>query len=121
MDQPLRMGGGQPGRDLLPKLQDLHRVERPVFILPLLESFAGDVLHHQIRNRQLFDRVDGDDVLVTHRRRRTSLTQEPLARGQAQFERRPTILKRREILVGRRDEAPLVPPYIRCNFNWTEP
>ena len=31
--------------------------------------------------------------------------------GPARFERRPTIGKCREILVGRRDEAPLVPPY----------
>ena len=31
--------------------------------------------------------------------------------GPAQFERRPTIRKHREILVGRRGEAPLVPPY----------
>ena len=31
--------------------------------------------------------------------------------GPAQFERRPTIGKRREILVGRRGEASLVPPY----------
>ena len=31
--------------------------------------------------------------------------------GQARFERRPTSGKRREIMVGRRDEAPLVPPY----------
>ena len=28
--------------------------------------------------------------------------------GQAQFERRPTLVKRREILVGRRGETPLV-------------
>ena len=31
--------------------------------------------------------------------------------GQARFERRPTIGKRREFMVGRRGEAPLVPPY----------
>ena len=31
--------------------------------------------------------------------------------GPAQFERRTTLGKRREIMVGRRDEAPLVPPY----------
>ena len=31
--------------------------------------------------------------------------------GQARFERRPTIGNRREIMVGRRGEAPLVPPY----------
>ena len=31
--------------------------------------------------------------------------------GPARFERRPTIGNRREILVGRRGEAPLVPPY----------
>ncbi len=31
--------------------------------------------------------------------------------GQARFERRPTIQKPREILVGLRGEAPLVPPY----------
>jgi len=36
--------------------------------------------------------------------------------GQARFERRPTIWKRREIMVGRRGEAPLVPPYILPNF-----
>ena len=33
--------------------------------------------------------------------------------GPAQFERRPTIGKRREIMVGRRGETPLVPHY-RC-------
>ena len=31
--------------------------------------------------------------------------------GPAQFERRPTIGNRREFMVGRRGEAPLVPPY----------
>ena len=31
--------------------------------------------------------------------------------GQARFERRPTIGNHREIRVGRRGEAPLVPPY----------
>ena len=31
--------------------------------------------------------------------------------GPARFEGRPTIRKRREVLVGRRGEAPLVPPY----------
>ena len=31
--------------------------------------------------------------------------------GPARFERRPTIRKHREIMVGRRGEAPLVPPY----------
>ena len=34
----------------------------------------------------------------------------------ARFERRPTILKPRELLVGRRGEAPLVPPYILPSF-----
>gem|GEM_PF-1233321 len=32
------------------------------------------------------------------------------------FERRPTIRKRRELMVGRRGEAPLVPPYILPSF-----
>ena len=32
--------------------------------------------------------------------------------GQAHFDRRPTIRQHRELLVGRRGEAPLVPPYI---------
>ena len=32
--------------------------------------------------------------------------------GPARFERRPTIWKRRKIMVGWRDDAPLVPPYI---------
>ena len=50
--------------------------------------------------------------------------------GQAQFERRPTIVKRREIMVGRRGEAPLVPPYslrspnkamVRCRLWWAMP
>ena len=36
--------------------------------------------------------------------------------GQARFERRPTILKHRELLVGRRGETPLVPPYILLRF-----
>ena len=36
--------------------------------------------------------------------------------GPAQFERRPTIEKHRKILVGQRDEAPLIPPYSLCNF-----
>ncbi len=36
--------------------------------------------------------------------------------GPARFERRPTIRKRRELLVGRRGEAPLVPPYILPSF-----
>ena len=31
--------------------------------------------------------------------------------GPARFERRPTIRKHQEIMVGRRGEAPLVPPY----------
>ena len=37
--------------------------------------------------------------------------------GPARFERQPTIGKRREILVGRRGEAPLVPPYSLCRPN----
>ena len=36
--------------------------------------------------------------------------------GPARFERRPTILKHRELLVGQRGEAPLVPPYILPSF-----
>jgi hypothetical protein len=32
--------------------------------------------------------------------------------GQARFERRPTIWNQLETMVGRRGEAPLVPPYI---------
>jgi len=31
--------------------------------------------------------------------------------GQARFERRPTITAQLKIMVGRRGEAPLVPPY----------
>lgn len=34
----------------------------------------------------------------------------------ARFELRPTIIKYRELLVGRRGEAPLVPPYILLSF-----
>ena len=37
--------------------------------------------------------------------------------GLAQFERRPTIGNRREIRVGRRGEAPLVPPYSFRSLN----
>ena len=37
--------------------------------------------------------------------------------GPARFERRPTIVKHREIMVGRRGEAPLVPPYTSPCFN----
>ena len=36
--------------------------------------------------------------------------------GPARFERRPTIRKLRDLLVGRRGEAPLVPPYILPSF-----
>ena len=36
--------------------------------------------------------------------------------GQARFERRPTMKNLRELIVGLRGEAPLVPPYILCNF-----
>jgi len=36
--------------------------------------------------------------------------------GQAQFERRTTIVLSLEIMVGRRGEAPLVPPYIQPRF-----
>ena len=36
--------------------------------------------------------------------------------GQARFERRPTLTNLRELMVSRRGEAPLVPPYILCNF-----
>ncbi len=36
--------------------------------------------------------------------------------GPARFERRPTIMNLRELLVGRRGEAPLVPPYILPSF-----
>ena len=36
--------------------------------------------------------------------------------GQARFERRPTIVQSLEIMVGRRGEAPLVPPYILPSF-----
>ena len=36
--------------------------------------------------------------------------------GPARFERRPTILHRREIMVGRRGEAPLVPPDFSTKF-----
>ncbi len=32
--------------------------------------------------------------------------------GPARFERRPTIRKPQELMVGRRGEAPLAPPYI---------
>jgi hypothetical protein len=36
--------------------------------------------------------------------------------GPTRFERRPTMNSLREMIVGRRGEAPLVPPYILCNF-----
>jgi len=36
--------------------------------------------------------------------------------GPARFERRPTIMKQGEFMVGRRGEAPLVPPYILPSF-----
>ena len=36
--------------------------------------------------------------------------------GTARFERRPTIVPSLEIVVGRRDEAPLVPPYSVCSL-----
>ena len=36
--------------------------------------------------------------------------------GPARFERRPAIVKLRELLVGRRGEAPLVLPYILPSF-----
>jgi len=36
--------------------------------------------------------------------------------GPARFERRPTIRKRRELMVGLRGETPLVPPYILPSF-----
>jgi hypothetical protein len=36
--------------------------------------------------------------------------------GPARFERRPTIMRRRELLVGRRGEASLVPPYNLPSF-----
>ena len=48
---------------------------------PLLEGFAGDELHHQVRQRLLLDRVDLHDVLVPHLGRRAGLAQEPLAGG----------------------------------------
>ena len=36
--------------------------------------------------------------------------------GPARFQRQPTIMNLRELLVGRRGEAPLVPPYILSSF-----
>ena len=38
--------------------------------------------------------------------------------GPARFERRPTLGNRREIMVGRRGEAPLFPPDSLSNRNW---
>ena len=75
------MGGGQPLGDLPADLQDLRRLQRACPIEPLLERFAGDELHHQVRQRLLLDRVHLDDVLVPNLGRRPGLAQKPFAGG----------------------------------------
>ena len=62
-------------------LQDIRRLQRACPIDPLLERFAGDELHHQVRQRLFLNRIHLDDVLVPNLGRGPGLAQKPLAGG----------------------------------------
>ena len=79
VDQPQRVGRGQPPGDLPADPQHLRHLERPGPVELLLQRLAGDELHHQVGNRLLLDRVDVDDVLVPDGGGGAGLAQEALA------------------------------------------
>ena len=57
-------------------------VEAPpaVLVKPLLQRLSGNVFHHQVRNRLVFDRINRDDVLMPYGGRRAGLAKESLYR-----------------------------------------
>ena len=86
MDQSLSVGRGQAAGDLVANPNDVLDLERPDPIELLLQGFPGDVLHDQVRDREIVHGVDVDHVLVADRGGGPRLAEEPLAgrRGRAQ-------------------------------------
>ena len=81
MDQSLRVRGRQPVRGLHADPHDLAQRQLLLARQPLFERFAGDQLHHQVRQAvvaRLFDLMHGDDILVRDRRRGPRLAAESL-------------------------------------------
>jgi hypothetical protein len=67
VDQPLGVGGGQPGGRLRADAQDLLQLRRRPAVEPVLQRLPRDQLHHQVGETAglvLVNLVDGDDVLV---------------------------------------------------------
>jgi hypothetical protein len=84
VDQPLGVGGGQAACGLHTDPQDLLDPQRFAVSQLFVQGDAGDELHHQVGDPALFvDSVDGDDVIVSHRRSGLGLTSETAASGAA--------------------------------------
>ena len=73
------MGGRQSIGDLPTDAKHFLQIQRPRPVDPLLQRFAGNVLHHKVRQRVLDDGVYLDDIVVPDGRRRTRFAQEALA------------------------------------------
>jgi hypothetical protein len=80
VNQAVLVGRRQAAGDLRADPQHLRHVERPDPVEPLLQGLAGDVFRHQMRERLLLDRVNGDDVLMADRGGGAGFAQEALAR-----------------------------------------
>ncbi|MDB5311803.1 MAG: hypothetical protein JWO38_6005 [Gemmataceae bacterium] len=91
---PGRVGGGQPGRDLLADPQYVGGVQWAGSVDQLLERLAPNKLHHQVRERVLPDLVDPHHVLVLDGCRPPCLAEEPLAGRGGDGERRGQHLDR---------------------------
>jgi hypothetical protein len=77
MDQPLRMGRGQPRRSLHPDADNFLYGQRAVVLQMVLQRQAGHVLHDQVWHAvDLIDRVHGNHVVVMYGRGRPGLTLE---------------------------------------------
>jgi hypothetical protein len=79
VDQSGRVGRVRPTGELPADPHDLRRFQRAGAVEPLRKGFAGDELHHQVRQLLFPDGMHLDDRLVRNCRGRPGLAQEPLA------------------------------------------
>ncbi len=73
------MRRGETGGDLPANPEHIRELQWTGRVKLLLQGSPGDKIHDQVGDRLVFDRIDGDDILVADGRRRPRFTQKPLA------------------------------------------
>ena len=96
MDDPVRVGVGEPGQHVLQHAADLRQVQPPD---PRPQRAARDVLHRDVRRPLVLEEVEhGDDARVVQRAREPRLAHEARGHLGVLALQRAELLQRREAI-----------------------